>query len=233
MEITITDTKNETLKACCSELLHKNNQTIGYVAKEIDLMTSSLSGVIYGAAHYRYLEQDKTNALKISKGFFDAMMILSPQSIIDVQWWYNNINCSKNKITKSEPVIEISSDASSFGWGAVCNNIRTGGASNLDEMEYHINAKELLAAVKFSLKAFVKVPDAHVKLLSDNTTTVHGINNIHSNQSNLCHSIISEFGLGLRTKAFGLLLSTFQERRTMMQIQNDAKNIFTKIISKF
>ena len=33
MEITFTDTKKETLKVCCSELLHKNNQTIRYVPK--------------------------------------------------------------------------------------------------------------------------------------------------------------------------------------------------------
>ena len=92
------------------------------------------------------------------------MMILFPQSITDVQWWYNKIICSKNNITKGEPVIEVSSDASSFGWGAVCNNIRTGGAFNLDQMEYHINAKELLAA-KFSLKTFVKVSDAHVNVI--------------------------------------------------------------------
>ena len=58
-------------------------------------------------------------------------------------------------------------------------------------MEYHINTKELLTA-KFSLKTFIKVSDAHVKLLSDNTTTVHGINNMPSNKSDLCHSIISE-----------------------------------------
>ena len=45
-----------------------NNQTIRYVAKVIGLMTSSLPGVKHGAAHYKYLEQDKTNALKISKG---------------------------------------------------------------------------------------------------------------------------------------------------------------------
>ena len=48
-------------------------------------MTSSLPGVKYGATHYKYLEQDKTNTLKISKGCFDAIMILSPQSITDVQ----------------------------------------------------------------------------------------------------------------------------------------------------
>ena len=35
------------------------------------------------------------------------MMILSPQSLTDVQWWYNKINCSKNNITKGEPVIKF------------------------------------------------------------------------------------------------------------------------------
>ena len=148
------------------------------------------SSVKYGAAHYKYLEQGKTNAFQISKGCFDAMMTLSPQSVIDVQWWFNKIHCSKNNIAKGKSVTEISSDARSFGWGAICNNIRTGGAFKLDEMEYHINAKELLA-VKFSLKTFVKVPDAHVKL-SGSTTTVHGISNMHSIKSDVCHSIISE-----------------------------------------
>ena len=71
-----------------------NNQTIRYIAKVTGLMTSSLLGVKYGAAHYKYLEQDKTNALKISKGWFDGMMILSPQSVSDVQWGYKKMSCS-------------------------------------------------------------------------------------------------------------------------------------------
>ena len=87
MEITLADTKKETLNACCSELLHKNTQTIRYVAKVIGLMRSSLPGVKYGAAHYKYLGQDKTNTLKTSKGCFGAMMTLTSQSIIDVQWY--------------------------------------------------------------------------------------------------------------------------------------------------
>ena len=77
MEITLTNAKKETLKACCSELLHKSNQTIRYVAKVIGLMTAGLPGVKYGAACYKFLEQDKTNAIKISKGCFDAIMVLS------------------------------------------------------------------------------------------------------------------------------------------------------------
>ena len=243
MEITLTDTKKETLKACCSELVHKSNQTIRYVAKVIGVMTSSLPGIKYGAAHYKYLEQDKTNALKIFKGCCDAIMVLSPQSIIDVQWWYNKISCSKNNITKGEPVIEISSDASSFGWGTVCNNIRTRGTFNLDEMEYHINTKELLAA-KFSLKTFVKVSDAHVKLLSGNTAIVHGISNMHSNKSDLCHFMISEIWTWAEDKNIWIAASYIpgkgnydadvesRKKQTELEWTLNQK-IFTKIISKF
>ena len=59
MEITLTDIKKKTLKACYSKLLHKNNQTIRYATKMIGLMTSSITRVKYGAAHYKYLEEDK------------------------------------------------------------------------------------------------------------------------------------------------------------------------------
>ena len=64
MEITFTDTKK----------------------KQLWKLAASLPGVKYGAAHYKYLEQNKTNVLKVSKRCFDAMMILSLQSITDVQW---------------------------------------------------------------------------------------------------------------------------------------------------
>ena len=56
-------------------------------------MAWSLTGVKYGAAHYKSLEQDKINAFKISKGWFDAMIILSQQSIIHC--WYNTTNSLK------------------------------------------------------------------------------------------------------------------------------------------
>ena len=65
-------------------------------------MRSNLPEVKYGAAHYKYLEQDKINALKISKGWLDVTMISCLQSITGVQWWYNKINCSKNDITKDD-----------------------------------------------------------------------------------------------------------------------------------
>ena len=41
-------------------------------------------------------------------------------------------------------------------------------------------------------KIFVKNSDTHVKILSDNTATVHGINKIGSDNSNTCHKIICD-----------------------------------------
>ena len=84
-------------------------------------------------------------------------------------------------------------------------------------MEYHINAKELLA-ISFSQKTFVKVPDAQVKLLSYNTTTY-----MASTLINLIF-IIPYLKSGIVVRAFGLLPPTFQEKRTMMQIQNRTKD---------
>ena len=63
-------------------------------------------------------------------------------------------------ITKGTPDTEISLDASSYGWGAACNNIRTGELFSLEEMVYHTNVKRLLAP-KFSLKTILKVSNTY------------------------------------------------------------------------
>ena len=66
----------------------------------------------------------------------------------------------------------------------------------------------------FSLKTFVKVSDAHVKLLSDSTTTVHDINNMHSNKSELCHSItISEISAWAENKNIWITASYIPRKK--------------------
>ena len=110
-------------------------------------------------------------------------------------------------------------------------------------MEYNINAKELLAA-KFALKTFVKLSDAHVKLLPDDTTTVHGINNIHSNKSDVCRSIISEIWTWGEDKNIWITASYIPKKENYDEDAESHKkqtevewmlnqNIFSKVISKF
>ena len=52
--------------------------------------------------------------------------------------------------------------------------MRTGSQFSSNEQQLHINVFEPLAAF-FGIKAFAKMSDAHVKILSDNITTVYGI----------------------------------------------------------
>ena len=73
----------------------------------------------------------------------------------------------------------------------MCKGMRTGGQFSLNEQQLHINVLELLAAF-FGLKASAKNSDTHVKILSENITTVYGINKMGSNNSNTCHKIICD-----------------------------------------
>ena len=84
----------------------------------------------------------------------------------------------------------------------------------------------------------------HIKLLSDNTTTVYGINNMHSNKSYLCHSIISEIWTWAEDKSIWITASYIpgkenynadvesRKKQTKLEWMLNQK-IFTKIISKF
>ena len=83
------------------------------------------------------------------------------------------------KPVKQKPEqVTISSDASQLGWGAVCEETRTGGAWSLQEQTMHINSLELLAAI-LVVKTFLKdASEISVLLRLDNATAVAYINNM-------------------------------------------------------
>ena len=73
--------------------------------------------------------------------------------------------------------------------GAVVRSNRTSGLFSCDEKCYHINVLELLA-VYYGLRALLDgESNCHIKVLSDNTTSVHCLNNMGSCKSSNCDSI--------------------------------------------
>ena len=64
----------------CEDLLHQHNPTIREVTHVIGLIVSSFPGVQYGELYYRYLEQDKIQALQDNRGDYDAPMSLSQEA---------------------------------------------------------------------------------------------------------------------------------------------------------
>ena len=94
---------------------------------------------------------------------------------------------SHKQIFPSEPSLEIFSDASLTGWGAVCRELKTNGPWDITDAKRHINELELIAALN-GLMCFTKqTRNATVFLHIDNTTAVSYINKLGGTKSrSLC-----------------------------------------------
>ena len=86
---------------------------------------------------------------------------------------------------------EICTDASGKnGWGAcMIGRIPTGGTWMPDELDLHINVKEMLA-VLYALRSYKEdIEGQHVRVLSDNSTTVFVLNKMGTTRSKPCNDL--------------------------------------------
>ena len=137
VKITVTLTEDKILKilqllnfATC----HASSFWIRDIARVIGYLVSSLPAVQYGALYYRYLEMDKVQALNLSKGNF-----VFNQGIIEMKWRWCNPCHSFNVICHPPVDVTLYSDASLMGWGALMDNISTGGRWSTVKARKHIN----------------------------------------------------------------------------------------------
>ena len=105
------------IKNECMSLQNQNEASIRVVARVVGLLVSTFSAVEFGPLHYRELEKEKILALKISKGNFDASMLITNGMKTELQWWITNLPCQIRKISHGNPEFEIVTDASLSGWG--------------------------------------------------------------------------------------------------------------------
>lgn len=93
----------------------------------------------------------------------------------ELDWWSKNLD-KCNPIKQYKFKTEILTDASTTGWGAVCELNKASGSWSDLEKNYHINYLELKAAF-LGLQCFAKdLHDCEVLLRVDNTTAVAYIN---------------------------------------------------------
>ena len=139
----------------------------------------------YGKLFYRNLERQKIKALAKNNGNFDSNLIVSNDIKVELNWWINNLKTQKRDIYKPPITCTITSDASESGWGATCSTCehKIGGRFCEQEIKFHINYKELLAAF-LGLKSFCNsLRDAHIRIMMDNTSAISFVNNMGSIKS--------------------------------------------------
>ena len=119
---------------------------------------------------------DKDIVLRDSLGDFEGFMSLSPESMMDLNWWVDTLPSADRSIDHGVPNFTLTSDASLRVWDVASGTFCTHGLWSEPETTNHINVLELLA-VKLGLRSLlVDCRRQHIRVVSDNTTAVSYIN---------------------------------------------------------
>lgn len=171
-------------------LLLRGDPSIQDLASFIGLAVASEPAVNLAPLRYKYLEYVKNENLVIHKGNYHAHFSLDAHAKSLVNWWILNIDSQSRSLLFCPPQLELQTDASLTGWGAVFEGTRTGGHWAQDELD-HINCLEL-KAILLGLKALCNsCRQTHIRLKSDNTTAVACLNRRGSKIMSL-HSLVEE-----------------------------------------
>lgn len=127
MIIELTTEKKETIYKKAKEFYHKKNCKIRELAQFLGSLIASCPAVKYGNLYTKSLEREKYLSLIKENGNFESKMNLPDTLLPDLEWWIDNIFVANYPIKTSEFSLEIFSDASLTGWGAVAKDDRTHG----------------------------------------------------------------------------------------------------------
>ena len=183
MEIKLPQKKvAQTIKEA-QNLLHKGLTTVRDLAHLIGVFTSTLPAILPAPLHYRGLQELKHRILK--KGGYDSILPVLEEAKEDLNWWINNLSLVNGQpLLRERPLLQIETDASLMGWGAICAGEKIGGQwTDQERRRLHINCLELMA-VFHAVRAFTK-DKRHmvIQVHLDNTTAVAYINHLGGTKS--------------------------------------------------
>ena len=190
--------KMRKLKQEAQSLLAHKSVTVRDLTSFIGKASASSRAIQIAPLHYRALQRMVNAVIPFLQSQeeiqrkYSTVLSLTASAQEDLEWWINQAakSCIA-PIPPRIPALVIESDASNMGWGAVCQNKRTGGLWSRKEALHHINYLELLAAF-LALKSFMKGMGNLVVLKIDNITALTYINKMGGTHSHLLCSLALE-----------------------------------------
>lgn len=171
---------------------YKRQCKIREFSQLLGLLNSACPGMKYGLLYTKLLEREKFLSLRLNKDNYDAHMQIPKYLHSEFNWWLHNLSLSNNPIRQYIYDIELFTDASRSGWGAVCETKKAAGLWTKEEQRSHINYLELKAAF-FGLKCLTtNLTNCDILIRIDNTTAVSYINRMGGIQYPHLNSITRE-----------------------------------------
>ena len=174
MTISLPEEKITNIKNKCTQISKYPKTTLRKLTKFIGTLTSTSQAILPAPIKYRNLQQCQIRAVK-KRLSMESYIWIDKKALEEIKWWMENIDLHNGKAIKIQtPDMIITSDAATTGgWGAQCQRIRTGGLWTTQELKNtDINILEMRAAM-LAIQTFTKgKKDLAVHLKSDNTTTL-------------------------------------------------------------
>ena len=182
MTLNLTEERKLKMLSLITKFSKLNTVKVREFAQFIGSLISCCVAIEYSWLYTKAFEREKIISLEKNYGNYDAYLKLNSNLKSDFDWWKNNILLGKKDISYPTPLLEIFSDASLTGWGAVCNGEKANGFWTDKEENDKINYLELKAAY-YGLKCFARdQKHCHILLRIDNSTAICYINRMGGTQ---------------------------------------------------
>ena len=196
MVLSLPQDKVSKIRKECRHMANQSEVSGRSLAHLIGLLTSCLPAVLTAPLHYRGLQALRTKTLRYNNLDYDRKVPLSPQASADLSWWVENVSPEMCRpILPPSASLNLETDASTQGWGALCreSSQRTGGAWTSVEATHHINWLELMAAF-LAVRCFAKDKSKiHIQLFMDSKVAIAYVNRLGGTHSRGLCSLALEF----------------------------------------
>ena len=170
MMIFVPATKLIKIKQQCTIMITAKIVSRRQLASLIGMMVAASKAIILAPLHYRGLQRQ---IIDTSDQNWEVMVTINKESLKDLNWWVNHAqNYNGVSLINPIPYCTITTDASTKGWGGVCNIHKTQGMWNHAQKLHHINYLELLA-IKLAIKDLLQqVENKCILIESDSWTAL-------------------------------------------------------------
>ncbi|XP_065177241.1 uncharacterized protein LOC135807129 [Sycon ciliatum] len=245
MELKLPSDKIKKIKSEAKSLLQADALTALAVSRFLGKLNHAAQAIAAAPLFYRHLQRCLQVSLEEGNQEYSHPCHLSPDAREELTWWTDHLSHKNGKqLLLAKPDMVIETDASTIGWGASFNNVRTGGPWSPQERHMHINCLELLAA-SLAIKSYAKdATDVVIHLKMDNTTALTYINKLGGTVSPELNRLTKElwvwcFQRNITLKAShlaGSLNVIADEESRVMKDRSDwmlCPKIFQRINSRF
>lgn len=176
MELKLPGNKIKTIRSEARNLLASERLSAQVLSRVLGKMNAATQAIAMAPLFYRHLQTALREATRESQDY-STEITLPPEAKEELRWWVEHFTqWNGRSLLVHNPSMVIETDASDRGWGAVCNEIRTGGPWTPQEREMHINCREMLAA-SLAVKCFAKDKTSlHILLKMDSMSALSYIN---------------------------------------------------------